>query len=123
MIRKIRMNEDLDDRINSSNAVIDMSKQMGKFFKGVSILRSHLSGFEKDINVVSMIFEEASYNNLTNRTTIDAFNKELEEVTKDLDETFSKLFQLSLFAEKHLPEDVFKEIDAKMDWFRERRNK
>jgi hypothetical protein len=120
MVRKIRINEDLDDRINSKQVDIDMSKQMGKFFKAVSILRSHLSELEKDVDLTSMILEMAYQDNLTNRTTINAFNKELEEATKNLNETFSALFQLTLFAKKHLPKDVFEDMD---DWFRERHNK
>lgn len=119
-VRKLNMNEDINDRINTKDVTLDSSRKVGDLFRSIDYLYNMLATdeCEHEINYTLMALRQGYDEGIVSRTTINGFNKELDAANKAIDALIISLNKVKNYGRNHVADDVYNELDKTNDWFR-----
>ena len=122
-VRKLKVKEDFNDRINSQNVTLDSSVKYGELLRNLDFLYNMLSTDDAmgEIKLTSMALETGYDSGTVSRTAINGFNRELEKANKTVSDLITCLSDLKYYGQEHINKDVWNELDKENDWFRKHR--
>lgn len=95
-----------------------MSTDFGNLQTVLSSISRDGTSICNELALTLMNLEDAYRDGYIGRTVINGFNTKLENCCRAIWDNYSQLNELVMYAQNHIPNDKFKELDKNNDWFR-----
>lgn len=108
-----------ENESNDTDVILEMSKLQGQLRSTLDLITS--GNALSELNITAMELDDLYRDGKITRTHINGFNKELENLIKDIFRVNRTLLKLTDYSRTHTDPDTYTKLKNSSDWFRKNR--